>query len=402
MKSTIEQILTSDLADPNSYANRFGDTNPEYLELAKAFNFNTDGTVAAGQAQDGLQTSSTRSDYMSRWDDKQEADLDKAIKFYKLDLTAVRTLDDFLSKDAQDSYNFALEAVGLDPATVSKLTIKHALKSDLSDPESYIYKLKDERFVSLAKFFNFDTNGGVTRQVLLQSNAAITNVAKDYILRKSRFMEGDELKAARAKAQTEAKYYTDAMQRIGSRDELLADRKTLDILLISKGIDPSTVTNDFLKEAFNSDPADPKSFVNTQTDKRFAQIVGTFNFDSKGEIDRSSAGEAQNGGEVVATQDLYVRQMLETQQGEGKSRRPPRTLFRAHVRQHHRPLRYPGRRGADGVLPDHLQPAPGNRQHGCRSAGQDSGEKARSRRPGRSGKGEEIGAALHDHVRSGE
>ncbi|KAB1085484.1 DUF1217 domain-containing protein [Neorhizobium galegae] len=316
VKSTIEQILTSDLSDPDSYANRFGATNPEYLDLAKAFNFNTDGTVAVGQAQDELQTSTTRSDYMSRWDDKQEAELDKTIKFYKLDLSAVKTLDDFLSKDAEKSYNFALQAVGLDPTTVSKLTIKSALKSDLSDPNSYIYKLKDERFVSLAKLFNFDPKGAVTRQVLLQSNAAITNVAKDYILRKSRFMEGDELKAARAKAQTEAKYYTDAMQRIGSRDELLADRKTLDILLISKGIDPSKVTNDFLKKAFNSDPADPKSFVNTQTDKRFAQIVGTFNFDSKGEIDRSSAGEAQNGGEVVATQDLYVRQMLETQQGE--------------------------------------------------------------------------------------
>ncbi|CAN7189710.1 DUF1217 domain-containing protein [Neorhizobium tomejilense] len=316
VKSTIEQILTSDLSDPDSYANRFGATNPEYLDLAKAFNFNTDGTVAAGQAQDELQTSSTRSNYMSRWDDKQEADLEKAIKFYKLDLTAVKTLDDFLSADANDSYKFALEAVGLDPTTVSKLTIKSALKSDLSDPNSYIYKLKDERFISLAKLFNFDSKGGVTRQVLLQSNAAITNVAKDYILRQSRFMEGDELKAARAKAQTEAKYYTDAMQRIGSRDELLADRKTLDILMISKGIDPSTVTNDFLKEAFNSDPADPQSFVNTQTDKRFAQIVGTFNFDSKGDIDRSAAGEAQNGGEVVATQDLYVRQMLETQQGE--------------------------------------------------------------------------------------
>jgi hypothetical protein len=316
VKSTIEQILTSDLSDPDSYANRFGDTNPEYLDLAKAFNFNTDGTVAAGQAQDELQTSSTRSNYMSRWDDKQEADLEKTIKFYKLRLFEVKTLDDFLHKDAQDSFDFALEAVGLDPTTVSKLTIKQALKSDLSDPNSYIYKLNDERFVSLAKFFNFDTKGGVTRQVLLQSNATITNVAKDYILRQSRFMEGDELKAAREKAQTEAKYYTAAMQRIGSRDELLADRKTLDILLISKGIDPSTVTNDFLKEAFNSDPADPESFVNTQTDKRFAQIVGTFNFDSKGEIDRSSAGEAQNGGEVVATQDLYVRQMLETQQGE--------------------------------------------------------------------------------------
>jgi hypothetical protein len=316
VKSTIEQILTSDLSDPDSYANLFGDTNPEYLELAKAFNFNTDGTVAAGQAQTELQMTSTRSDYMSRWDDKQETALDKTIKAYKLDLSAITTLDDFLSSDADVSYDFALEAVGLDPTTVSKLTIKNALKSDLSDPNSYIYKLKDERFVSLAKFFNFDSKGAVTRQVLLQSNAAITNVAKDYILRKTRFLEGDELDAARTKAQTEAKYYTDAMQRIGSRDELLADRKTLDILLISKGIDPATVTNDFLKQAFTSDPADPESFVNKQTDKRFAQIVGTFNFDSKGEIDRSSAGEAQNGGEVVATQDLYVRQMLETQQGE--------------------------------------------------------------------------------------
>lgn len=316
VKTTIEQILTSDLSDPNSYANRFGEANPEYLQLAKAFNFNTDGTVAAGQAQDELQTSSTRSNYMSRWDDKQEDDLAKTIKFYKLDIAAVKTLDDFLSSDAKESYEFALEAVGIDPTTVSKLTVKNALKSDLSDPNSYIYQLKDERFVSLAKFFNFDTKGAVTRQVLLQSNAAITNVAKDYILRKTRYLAGDELDAAKTKAQTEAKYYTDAMQRIGSRDELLADRKTLDILLTSKGIDPSTVTDDFLKKAFNSDPADPTSFVNTQTDKRFAQIVGTFNFDSKGEIDRSSAGQAQNGGEVVATQDLYVRQLLETQQGE--------------------------------------------------------------------------------------
>lgn len=316
VKSTIEQILTSDLNDPTSYANLYGEERPQYLKLAKAFNFGTDGTVAAGEAQTAQQTNTTRNNYFSRWDDKLEEELDTTIKAYRLDLAAVKSLDDFLSKDAEPSYKFALEAVGLDPSSVSKVTIKNALKSDLSDPNSYIYKLKDERFITLAKLFNFDRQGEVTAPVLAQSNATITNVATDYILRKTRFLEGDELEAAKKKAQEEASYYTDAMQRIDSRDELLADRKLLDILLISKGIDPSTVTNAFLKQAFNSDLSDPNSFVNTQTDKRFAQIVGSFNFDSKGDVDRSSAGEAQNGGEVAATGSNYIQQMLETQQGE--------------------------------------------------------------------------------------
>ncbi|WP_117190785.1 DUF1217 domain-containing protein [Rhizobium terrae] len=315
VKATMELILTSDLNDPNSYANKEGATRPQYLELAKAFNFATDGTVAAGQAQNTAQTNSTRTSYMSRWDDKQEENHARAIKFYKLDLQAVKKLDDFLSKDAEDSYMFALEAVGIDPSTVSKLTVKNALKSDLSDPNSYIYKLKDERFLTLAKLFNFDTKGNVTAPVLAQSNSAITNVAKDYILRKTRFLEGDTLDVEKKKAEAEAKYYTDTMQRIDSRDELLADRRLLNILLTSKGIDPATVTDDFLKKAFNSDLNDPKSFVNTQDDKRFAQLVGTFNFDAKGDVDRSTAGEAQNGGEVAATQSLYMRQLLETQQG---------------------------------------------------------------------------------------
>jgi hypothetical protein len=316
VKATLELILTSDLSDPASYANREGATRPQYLELAKAFNFSTAGSAVAGQAQTAAQTTSTRNNYMSRWDDKLEENYEKAIKFYKLDLSAVKSLDDFLSLEADDSYRFALQAVGIDPATISKLTIKNALKSDLSDPTSYIYQLKDERVLTLARLFNFNGQGEVTAPVLAQSNSAITNVAKDFILRKIRFLEGDELKAEKAKAEAEAKYYTDEMQSIDTRDELLANRRLLDILFTSRGIDPATLTDDFLKQAFNSDLNDPKSFVNTLTDKRFAQIVGTFNFDAKGDIDRSSAGRAQNGGEVAATQNRYLQQMLETQQGE--------------------------------------------------------------------------------------
>ncbi len=316
VKSTIENILTSDLTDQDNYITVFGNDNPDYLALNKAFNFNEDGTVKAGGIQDSIQLSTTRNFYMSRWDDKQETQHAKDVKFYQTDIAQIKTLDEFLSSDAQTSYEFALEAVGIDPSTVSKITIKNALKSDLSDPNSYIYKLKDERILSLAKLFNFGTDGKVTAPVLAQSNSTITNVAKDYILRQTRFLKGDELDAAKKKAEEQAKYYTDTMQKIDTRDALLKDRKLLDILLTSKGIDPKSVTDDFLKKAFTSDLGDPTSFVNTQADKRFAQIVGTFNFTSKGDIDRSQGSVAQNGGEVAATQANYMQQLLETQEGE--------------------------------------------------------------------------------------
>ncbi|MBW6420953.1 DUF1217 domain-containing protein [Rhizobium sp. XQZ8] len=316
VKSTIESILTTDLTDPNNYIVKFGNNSPDYLALNKAFNFNTDGTVKAGGIQDSLQVSTSRNNYMSRWDDKQETQHTKDVKFYKIDIAQIKTLDEFLGTEAQTSYEFALEAVGIDPSTVSKITIKNALKSDLSDPNSYIYKLKDERILSLAKLFNFGTDGKVATPVLAQSNSTITNVAKDYILRQTRFLKGDELDAAKKKASDEAKYYTDTMQKIDTRDALLKDRKLMDILLTSKGIDPKSVTDDFLKKAFTSDISDPTSFINTQADKRFAQIVGTFNFTEKGDIDRSVGNLAQNGGEVAATQANYVQQLLEAQEGE--------------------------------------------------------------------------------------
>jgi hypothetical protein len=314
VKSTLEQILTSDLSDPNSVANSYPD-RPGYLELAKAFNFTTDGTVAAGDAQTTAQTATTRNHYMSRWDDKQEADDERTIRFYKSDMASIESLGDFLSNDAKTSREFALRSLGIDPATVSTFKLRRVLQSDLGDPNSYVYQLNDERFVSLAKLFNFDNRGDVAVPVLAQSNATITNVAKDYILRQTRFMTGEALEAAKAKAEEESKYYTDAMQRLDNRDQLLADRKLLDILLVSQGIDPKTITDDFIKRIFESDLGDPQSYVNTLEDKRFAQMVGTFNFGTDGEIDRSKAGGAQNGGEVAATLAMHLRQTLEAEQG---------------------------------------------------------------------------------------
>ncbi|MCF6369807.1 DUF1217 domain-containing protein [Rhizobium halophilum] len=313
VKSTLEQILTSDLDDPKSYANVYAKERPQYLELATAFNFNTDGTLKGPSAQTTEQTTLTANNYFSRYDDKQEEADEKAISLFKSEMAAVKSIDDFLSDDA--IYGFALKAVGLDPGGVSMLTLKNVLKSDLSDPKSYVYRLKDERYLTLAQAFNFTREGSIAPPVQAQSSATVTATAKDYIVQQTRFLKGDDKEAARKDADAEAGYYTSTIAGIKTAKELLADRRLVDFVLAAKGIDPANVTDDFLKQIFSSDLSDPESFANQQVDSRFAELLGTFNFDIEGNLDRSASPSAQNLGQTIETQHMYLRQTLETEQG---------------------------------------------------------------------------------------
>src|SRR5690606_31502305 len=209
----------------------------------------------------------------------------------------------------------ALKAVGLDPASVSIFTLKNVLKSDLSDPKSYVYRLKDERFLTLAQAFNFTRDGGITAPVEAQSPATVTATAKKYIVQQTRFLEGDEKELAREKADEEASYYTKTIAAIKTREELLADRRLVDFILTAEGIDPVTATDEFLAEVFASDLSDPESFVNQLTDTRFAELLGTFNFDSEGNLDRDAPFTVQSLGQTIETQNMYLRQTLEAEQG---------------------------------------------------------------------------------------
>ena len=314
VKSTIEQILTSDLSDPDSYANRYAAERPAYLELAKAFNFATDGTVAAGGAQTTEQTKLSAANYISRYDDAQEEADETAIALYKTDISGITSIEDFLKKDS--IYEFALKAVGIDPDSVSQLTIKNVLKSDLSDPRSYVYGLKDERFVTLAQAFNFDANGEIKTPVLAQSPDTIRDTASAYIVQMTRFLDEPEKTEAREAADAEAEYYTQTMQGIGSAEEFLADRRLVDLVLVAKGLDPVTVTDDFLKQVFTSDLDDPESFVNLQTDTRYAELFGTFNFDSEGNLLFTAPTSVQSRGETLEAQNRHLRQTLEEREGE--------------------------------------------------------------------------------------
>ncbi|OHV85558.1 DUF1217 domain-containing protein [Ensifer sp. LCM 4579] len=310
--ATIKNILTSDPDDPTSYINTIGKGNESYKALARAFNFQEDGTLADGDsAQTADQMKLTSSRYMTRYSDKDDEADAKAISAYKRAAGSMGSIDDFVS--TASIYDFALTSVGLDPDKESGRTIKRVLTSDLTDPKSFVYTLKDERYLTLAKLFNFTTSGDIGVPVMAQSEAEIQQTAKDYIVNKSRFGSDDD----KTKAKEESEYYTAEVAKLGSLDEFLADPRLTNFALEANGIDPDGVTADFLRQIFTSDLDDPKSLINQQENSAaYIRLVTSFNFDSAGKLMREDRDTIVTRHGFYKTLDQYLHQTLEEQAGE--------------------------------------------------------------------------------------
>ncbi|SCM79242.1 conserved hypothetical protein [uncultured Pleomorphomonas sp.] len=316
LPETIRSILTSDRdpANPNSFVNQAGRWKEPFTRLMNAFNFRQDGTLdAADAAQSQAQTTSATSAYMSAYNDADEAADRLAIKNFRESVYTITSLDKFLT--TPKVYNFALQSVGLDPARVSLDTIKKVMKSDLNDPNSYVHQLKDDRYLQLARSFNFDGKGNLTTPLVAQDRSEIADISKDYIIAKTKFAKGVELTALRKKADADAEYYRTAIAGVDSVADLLADRKAVDILLVAKGLDPKKVSTDYLRKVLTSDRNDPKSFANAASDKRFAEIASAFNFDTSGNVVRVVTVGPQKPVQVRETVDGYYQQTMETQEG---------------------------------------------------------------------------------------
>lgn len=310
---TIRNIISSD-PDPtnaSSYINVFGGADKaKYVALRAAFNFQEDGTLVAGTpAQTAAQTAATANNYMTHYNDKDDEADALAVKRFKAQIGAVKTVQDFVGEAT--IYDFALKAFGLDPAKVSALTIKNVLKSDLNDPKSYVYQLKDERFVELAKAFNFGSDGNITAPKLAQSEAEILVMSRAYVTVKSRFGTEDEKKLA----EEEAKYYSTQMQKVESVKEFLSDPRLVAFVLAANGIDPESVDAEFMAKIFTSNLDDPKSFVNQQADRSYRKIVASFNFNADGKVERQDDAQIQSRRGIYETLDSHVRQKLEEEAG---------------------------------------------------------------------------------------
>jgi dimeric dUTPase (all-alpha-NTP-PPase superfamily) len=307
LKSEMKNILTSDLTDPNNYATKMGGT--AYETLTKAFNFKTDGTLNAATAQTTVQTTTTSSLYMQHYDDADATADDGLYTYYKSNISSMKSLSDI--EGTGKVYNFVLAAFGFDSTTMSKKQFEQTLESDLTDPTSFANKQKDKRYTDMASAFNFDSKGNLTAPLLAQSQQNLQQIASEYIIRKTRFGHDDQ----KTQATADATAYTTGMQDVKTVSDFLSNRKLVDFVLTSKGIDPKDVKDDFMKQLFASDLDDPKSFANQQTDHRFVEIVGAFNFNAKGEIASRDTG-IQSVASQRETEYMYLQQTLEQQTGD--------------------------------------------------------------------------------------
>jgi hypothetical protein len=306
LKSELKNILTSDLTDPSNYATTFGGS--DYEAVTKAFNFNTDGTVN-GTAQTAAQTTQTSSFYMTKYDDKDDVADEDLYTYYKTNIATMNSVKDI--EGTGKLYNFVLTAFGLDPQTTTQKVFEQTVESDLADPKSFANKQKDKRYTDMAADFNFDAKGNKTAPLLAQSQQTMQEIASEYVVRKTRYGHDDQKK----QATQDASDYTTAMQGVKTLKDFLSNRKLVDFVLQSKGIDPKSVDDDFMKKLFASDLSDPKSFANQQADHRYIEIVTSFNFDAKGNIGQRETG-IQDRHDVNNTDYFYLQQTLETDTGE--------------------------------------------------------------------------------------
>ena len=313
--------LAKSNADVSSYQDSI-DAIGRYFDLADAFEFAADGTLPSGiSAQTGAQRDSTNENFVlskgATYLDAEDDFETVAISQFRAGISGVKSVDQFMG--TPNVYNFALKAAGLDPEKTSRFMIKAVLTSDLSDPKSYVYTLGDDRYIQLAHAFNFDSKGNLATPLVAQDSIEVTQIAKDYIIAKTRFASASEADDLRKTAENDAKYYQSTIAKIGSVSELLSDRKLVDILLVAKGLDPAKVTDEYLKKVFSSDLGDPKSFANSASDSRFAEIAASFNFNKEGNVARIAAIGPQKRDQLLEMQNDYLQQTLETQEGDANA-----------------------------------------------------------------------------------
>ncbi|MBX5093712.1 DUF1217 domain-containing protein [Rhizobium lentis] len=309
-----------------------------YADLNADFNFAADGSLPAiSSVQTAEQAQATNDNYMARYDDERDEAIDDVVSNYKkmmadstslLDFSAIDSVNDFLrtnsaadfsksNDDLPDPYHVALQAFGLTDQELPRSMMRKILTSDAYDPNGYIASLKDERITNLARAFNFGPDGKAAAPFQALPEATMAKYATDYKAHVTMLLKDGPVKDKAAKdATAEVDYFAKGIAKVKSLDDFLDDSRLTDLVLKANNLDPKDYDKATLKKIFTSDPDDKKSYLNTKADARFKDIVAAFNFDKDGNLTRAKIGTIQNKAAEDNTQELYLQQTLETQQGE--------------------------------------------------------------------------------------
>lgn len=305
--------MTEDISDPDHeiYNKLSG-----FVDLANAFNFNSDGTIPDGEElQTSEQTDAMMFDYSTRYDDEdEEKRLENTAQFSRyIDYT--KDIDDLMSNlsAAKSIREYLLKANDIREDELTTFQMKRIMTSDLSDPESYVNQLGDERYRNLAKSVNFDEKGDISSPRYAQDENEITRMAKAYYTQQTLF---DSTTENREKVEVEVAYYRERMGEVETVDEIVADARLVEFIAISEGLTYKDLADGVLNLLLRSDMNDPESYANGLQDVRFRKIAGSFSFDAFGRIEKASGSGAQSQRGLIESNNLYVTQNMEEEAGE--------------------------------------------------------------------------------------
>ncbi|MGR9199814.1 DUF1217 domain-containing protein [Rhizobium leguminosarum] len=270
--SFLKSVLTSDLDDADSFVNQLDDD--VYVNLAKAFNFNEDGSTD-GDVMSEDQLSLVTSAYAVASATIASSETGEAYDtYFAAQLGNITSVDELMSDDKLVSY--LRTAYGLTDSETDNF-ISAALKSaDVADAIG-LSELHDA--------FNFDEDGALADGDTAQTSeqTAATTAAFD---------ENYQLLIANTDTEDAVDNYTTRIASVTSIDDFLVSNdddnddlpELWEMALRAYDIDPDSVSRSEVRKILESDPSDSKSYVNSLDDDRFVAFRKAFNFDSNGDV----------------------------------------------------------------------------------------------------------------------
>src|SRR5262245_41840368 len=93
-----------------------------------------------------------------------DAQVKREAQYYRDNIGKVKSVDDLLND--RRLYTYAMQANGLEDMVYAKAFMRKVLESDLTDQDSFVRKLVDQRYLAFAKTFNLTTDGSVATGTL--------------------------------------------------------------------------------------------------------------------------------------------------------------------------------------------------------------------------------------------
>lgn len=219
-----------------------------------------------------------------------------ATAYYNANIGKVKSVNDFVNN--YKLFNYAMTAYGLSDMAYAKAFMTKVLQSNLSDPNSFANKLTDSRYRTFASAFQFLTTGSVANKAAAQTSTQVTDTTSAFAKNST----------ADSVTQTlDTSYYQSHIGAVKTVSDLEKDTSLYNYVMTAYGVDTSTVSQDDVTKALESDLSDPKSFANTTSEAGLKQLASEFNFASDGTIATQRA--IQSASAVSTTVSDYSNVM---------------------------------------------------------------------------------------------